>query len=298
MKNKCNIIIGALYRHPHDNHDMFYSKLNSFLEKNHQKYQLILCGDTNINTDSLNTKTVVKDYKNMLMANGCINLINRYTRIATNINGQTSKTVIDHIITNINTNQINSGVLYYHVSDHLPVFSIFDLNVGRQRYQHKLEKRIYNKAGKSKFISLMERSVQNFLNSPDIASDPESTLREFIAEIKSIEDKAFPLCKMSRKRAKKYRKPWMTSGIFKSMNTRDRLFREQLGKNDEDLSKAYRKYRNKLNRTIEKAEDMDLFNSFENIVDNPKKVWCKINTKFLHKKTLWKCFTFRTERWP
>ena len=157
---------------------------------------------------------------------------------------------------------------------------------------------IYNKAGKSKFISLMERSVQNFLNSPDIASDPESTLREFIAEIKSIEDKAFPLCKMSRKRAKKYRKPWMTSGILKSMNTRDRLFREQLGKNDEDLSKAYRKYRNKLNRTIEKAEDMDLFNSFENIVDNPKKVWCKINTKFLHKKTLWKYFAFGTERWP
>ena len=29
---------------------------------------------------------------------------------------------------------------------------------------------------------------------------------------------------------------------------------------------------------------MDLYNSFENIVDNPKKVWCKINTKFLHKK--------------
>ena len=27
-----------------------------------------------------------------------------------------------------------------------------------------------------------------------------------------------------------------------------------------------------------------MFNSFEHIVDNPKKVWCKINTKFLHKK--------------
>ena len=35
---------------------------------------------------------------------------------------------------------------------------------------------------------------------------------------------------------------------------------------------------------MEKAEDMGLFKSFENIVDNPKKVWCKINTKFLHKK--------------
>ena len=39
-----------------------------------------------------------------------------------------------------------------------------------------------------------------------------------------------------------------------------------------------------MNRIIENAKDTDLFQSFENIVDNPKKVWCKINSKFLHKK--------------
>ena len=89
---------------------------------------------------------------------------------------------------------------------------------------------------------------------------------------------------MSRKKAKKFRTPWMTKGILTSINKRDKLFREQLGKNDEELSKAYRKYRNKVNRFIERANDMDLLKSFENIVDNPKKVWCKINTKFLHKK--------------
>ena len=147
-----------------------------------------------------------------------------------------------------------------------------------------MERRIYNKSGKSKFISLMEVSVQKFLNSTGISSDPENTLLDFIAEVKSNEGKAFPLRKLSRKKSKKFRRPWMTSAILKSMNTRDRMFREQLGKNDQELTKIYRKYRNKLNRTIEKAVDLDLYNSFENIVDNPKKVWCKINTKFLHKK--------------
>ena len=39
-----------------------------------------------------------------------------------------------------------------------------------------------------------------------------------------------------------------------------------------------------MEETIEEAIDRDLFKEFENIVDNPKKVWCKINTKFLHKK--------------
>ena len=55
-------------------------------------------------------------------------------------------------------------------------------------------------------------------------------------------------------------------------------------KNDAQLTCACRKYRNKVTRIIEKAKDLDMFNSFEHIVDNPKKVWCKINTKFLHKK--------------
>ena len=283
-KNQRNTIIGALYRHPHDNHNIFFPKLNYLLQKITCKYQLILCGDTNINTDWVNTKSIVKDYKNLLISYDCINLINKYTRMETDINGHTSKTIIDHIITNIDTNQIISGVLQYHVSDHLPVFGIFKLHVERQRYYPKMERRIYNKSGKSKFISLMETSVQKFLNSPDISSNPENTLNDFIAEVKLNEDEAFPLRKMSRKKLKKFRRPWMTSAILKSMNTRDRMFREQLGKNDKELTKTYRIYRNKLNRTIEKAVDLDLYNSFENIVDNPKKVWCKINTKFLHKK--------------
>ena len=76
----------------------------------------------------------------------------------------------------------------------------------------------------------------------------------------------------------------MTPGILKSMEERDRLFREQLGKNDENLSQIYRKKRNQVTRIIEKAKDLDFFSSFENIIDSPKKVWAKINTKLLNKK--------------
>ena len=113
----------------------------------------------NINTDPMiNCKTTAKDYKHLLMTYDCNNLINKYTRKATDINGQTTKSVIDHIITNIDVNQINSGVLHYHVSDHLPIFGLFNLKVERQRHHPQLEKRMYNKAGKCKFIRLMKDS--------------------------------------------------------------------------------------------------------------------------------------------
>jgi len=64
-----------------------------------------------------------------------------------------------------------------------------------------------------------------------------------ICTIKNFEDKAFP--PLSKTRSKKLRKPWMTSGILNSMDRRDKLFLEQLGKNDAELSKEFRLVRNK-----------------------------------------------------
>ena len=168
---------------------------------------MILCGDVNINTSSENTKTVTKDYKNLLMSFGCINLINKYTRIATDINGETTKTVIDHIITNISTNQTKSGVLYYHISDHLPIFSVFKLKMERQRLQPR-EKRVYNNVGKLKFIRSLQTYVETLREtSNNDFDDPERILNDLIAVIKHAEDKAFPLRKMSRKNPGNFESP-------------------------------------------------------------------------------------------
>ena len=254
------------------------------LKKITEKYSVILCGDVNINTAPENKASAAKDYKNLLLSYGCVNVINKYTRIRTDINGLTTKTVIDHMITNLYTNQVKSGVVSYHVSDHLPIFGMFNLCIERLRQQTHITKRFYNNSGKTKFINSLKDSLQNMTSNPNVFDNPDVTLQKLVSEIQSAEGTAFPLRTLSKKKAKKFRKTWMTSGILKSMNRRDKLFSEQLGKNDEQLRSEYRKYRNKVTRIIEKAKDMDMLKSFESIVNNPKKVWCKINTKFLHKK--------------
>ena len=76
----------------------------------------------------------------------------------------------------------------------------------------------------------------------------------------------------------------MTSGILKSIKHRDKLFKDQLGKNNAQLCKEFLKYRNKVTRICHAARDLHNFNSFNSIVNNPKKVWCKLNAKFLNKK--------------
>ena len=202
-KAKCkNTIIGVIYRHPHENHDTFYSKLSKLFENISKKYSVIICGDININTAPTNSKSIVKDYKNLLLSYGCTNLINKYTRIATDINGKTSKTIIDHIITNLNTNQANSGVIHYHISDHLPVFSVFDLNIQRLRQQICITRRFYNNSGKTKFLNEIGQYLQTFQNNNSILNDPDKALQDLIFEIQSSEDRAFPLRKLSKKRLK------------------------------------------------------------------------------------------------
>ena len=283
--NRKNVIIGAIYRHPHNNHEAFYTNIGMLMKKITKKYSVILCGDVNINTASKNRASTAKDYKNLLLSYGCVNLINKYTRIQTDINGLTTKTIIDHIITNLDTNQAESGVITYHVSDHLPIFSMFDMNIKRQRLQTHVTKRFYNKSCKPQFIDTLKESLQNtFENTPNVFDNPDLALQKLVSEIQLAEGRAFPLKTLSRKKAKRRRRSWITSGILKSIDHRDKLFREQLGKNDAQLSSDYRKYRNKVTRIIEKAKDMDFLKSFQSIVDNPKKVWCKINSKFLHKK--------------
>ena len=278
-----SIIIGVIYRHPHDNHDLFYAFLSKALEGIASKYSVILCGDTNIDISPNINTSVVKDYKNLVQSFGCNNLINKYTRIATDINGLTSKTTIDHIITNVNVNDTKSGVLYYKVSDHLPIFSAIGLNTERQMPQNRL-KRTYNNEGKNIFLEYMSESAQHMSNDGALFENPERGLNVLIEKIQTAEERAFPLKRHSRKQQKRFRHSWMTLGILKSMEHRDRLFREQLGKNDANLSRIYRRKRNQVTRIIEKAKDLDFFNSFQNIIDNPKKLWAKINSKLLNKK--------------
>ena len=161
-KNMKNVIIGALYRHPDENHNLFYSHLSKVFAKTANKSPLVFCGDINIDT-SAHSKSHVKDYKNLLSSYGCLNLINRFTRIFTNINGDTSKTIIDHMITNIHTTQAKSGVIQYEVADHLPIFSIFKLNIERLRQQAHVTRRFYTNSSKVNFMTEIKDYTEKLL---------------------------------------------------------------------------------------------------------------------------------------
>ena len=154
-------------------------------------------GDVYIDTASKDLPTTTKKYQNLLLSYGCQNIINKYTRICTDKNENTSKTSIDHMITNVNTNQVKSGILYVKVSDHLPIFGIFGLNPERQRLERV--RRVYSAAGKTHYQNLISEYVEN--KSVNDICDPDKSLESLINVIKTSENRAFPLQKLSKKKA-------------------------------------------------------------------------------------------------
>ena len=281
-----NIIVGSIYRHPHDNHQTFFAKLGKTLELTTSKYCVIIIGDINIDVNPSNKNQYAKEYNDLLLSFGCLNLINKPTRIDNSSRDGGSRTTLDHLITNTSLGCVDPGILEYDVSDHLPIFGAFKMDIDKQKIKYP-QLRFHYPSKKPEFLKKLRENLSN----SDLHADSKdavllnATLDNIIKALLNAEESVFPLKKLSRKQAKARRKPWITGGIIKSIRHRHILFRQQLRKNDAELTKYYKKYRNKLNRTIENAKANYLKDVFDKIGTNPRKAWSELNKLFKRGKS-------------
>ena len=68
--NQKNIIVDAIYRHPHNNFGCFFVKFFETVEKISNRYHLVLVGDINIVTSSEVISSNAKTYKDILLRYG------------------------------------------------------------------------------------------------------------------------------------------------------------------------------------------------------------------------------------
>ena len=95
----------------------FQSSFEKAIENlNKQKLIYYLCGDFNIDLLQSDTKTVIKNYSDMLFSLGCLPLIKYPTQIA-----HSSATLIDHFYSNSITQKTTSHTLTEDISDHMPI---------------------------------------------------------------------------------------------------------------------------------------------------------------------------------
>ncbi len=97
---------------------------------------MFICGDFNI--DLLNPKKnrMTEDFLNTLYSFSLYPKITRPSRITSHC-----ATLIDNIFTNVLDNNITSGLLINDITDHLPVFIVYDCNYNKT-HQHNVTSKV------------------------------------------------------------------------------------------------------------------------------------------------------------
>ena len=269
-----NILVGCAYRHPKVQTEAFVNefceKLGSFASKN---IPIIVLGDINIDLSKPNDIRV-QNYVNMVTSLGCHNLITAHTRFEENC-----RSTLDHIVTNFHDNKISSGILNYTITDHLPIYALAKTGTRHSEKNDNTQNcRFYQKLTDSKketFIATLEKNLTNI----DLNKQPDDILSALTLATKKSIDQCFPPKRISNRRRKKELKPWINRDIVRQIKMQNKLFRKFLKTNDPADHKNYKCFRNKLNKSKNKAKREYFHDKLKKASDNrnSKMTWDVIN---------------------
>ena len=188
-------------------------------------------GDLNIDFLRYLNHQPTEKYLDMLYTNNTIPVITKPTRITNH-----TKTLIDHIYTNTLTSQIISGVAFNDISDHLPVFCI--INTPIKRSKEKQFFRNFDCFNADSYLDDMRRINWNdkLLN---LSTDLNKTTQDVINVINEMIDKHVPIKEASQSKLKQLNKPWMTTGLLKSIRTKQRMYRTHFYSNNKTKIEMY-----------------------------------------------------------
>ena len=252
-----NKIIGVMYRPPNNVADVFLDNLESCLELiSRENKEIYITGDFNIDL-SLPYTVLGQHFTNLLSSFSFKPLINKPTRI-TNL----THTIIDNVFSNVFDRNEN-GIIYYDISDHLPIFTICPNNKHLQKSRNKEYKTRRNET-KRNIESLVIDLSQEDWHDIYLERDVNNSYEKFINKLLYYYDKNVPLTRINSSK-KKNIQPWITQGIIKSIFTRNRLYKISLRSPKVENQDKYKKYRNKLTSVIRLARKSYFSNKLKTI---------------------------------
>ena len=284
-----DFLVGNVYRPPRTTSDDYSAFLGSFIPVlnsfNNSRCACIVAGDFNIDLLKHNERSHVLDYLVAISAEGYCPVLSCPSRFTDN-----TATLIDHILFNssfsIDQQTLLSGVLTNHISDHQPCFMSLHF-----RDQDGDDSRPCN----GKYFTIHYRPdnfVQNVINDLERADIMGSLNRRIGIEAKYeifIDIVSSTLNKHTIKKtikANKYtvkKSPWITTGILKSIQYRDKLYTriKRTIKNTTryaNLKINLNTYNRILRKTIKIAKESYFTDIFENCKNDSQKTWNNINS--------------------
>ena len=264
-----NKIVGVVYRPPSNTLDTFLDNFESGLEQiARENKDIYIAGDFNIDISPPLT-ALGQRFINLLSSLSLSPLINKPTRIT-----HLTRTIIDNIICNV-LDEKHVGIIYYDISDHLPIFTICQENTHPRKPTTK-HTTIRRKETKQNIESLMLDLSRETWDDIYFERDVNKSYDKFIKKLLSYYDKNVPLTRINLDK-RKNKKPWITPGLIKSIYTRNRLYKISLKSPSIENINKYKVYRNKLTSSIRLARKSYFSNKIENNKDNNQTLWQTVN---------------------
>ena len=215
-------IYEVIYRHPSQStgelEDFKFALMNVIENIQKNKLTFYAFGDFNINLLKYDTDNKIKQYVDQLISLSCKLLIHKPTRVTPQ-----SATLIDHIVTNDLKNSIR-GIIQSDIGNHFPYFALI-------KCVNKKKKTSNNVKNKVRYLSNinLEIFLEDLTNEltdliPIKCKTTKNLFNNLITKFNNILDKHAPFIQLSKKKTQNNQKPWLTSGILKSIKKKNKCF--------------------------------------------------------------------------
>ena len=261
-----NVVVGTIYRPPNTNLQQFNDNLNELLDslKSERKICYIL-GDFNINLMNCESHCDTNIFFNSLISHSFYPVISKPTRIT-----EYSATLIDNIFCNqlAFSGNIKSGILCTDISDHFPVFSIFNKSVDNPIIEEHVFHRPVTQKGKQKFVNKI-RSLE--WQSVFSEHDAQQAFSKIQSMIQSAYEESFPLIKFKKRPATC--KNWLTDCLKKSIRNKNKLYMWYRKRPTVYNKNKYLMYKRALRKLLNAAEKNYYDLQFERFGNDLKNSW-------------------------
>ena len=236
--NSKKYIIGNIYRVPNeliDRLDRFiveFTETLSILQRTNRT--VYVCGDTNINLLKIHEKKHYNMFFDSVLSSGFYPRINLPTRFD-KVHGSAS--LIDQIFTN-ELNENDSGVFTNEISDHQMIYTMCKSPTKKVKEKTMIDIETSNPASLEHFLTaLRNENIVNQINQNPFAN-PNTNYNIFIKLLTDIKEKVIPRKRVKFNKNKHKKSPWMTYGIIKSINAKDKLYKKVV-QNTPDANDQY-----------------------------------------------------------
>ena len=282
------ITVGNIYRPPNNSRENFNIFLNEFndtlLEFYANNQNTYLCGDYNVDLLKINSIQAHEEYFDNILTSGYVPTVTLPTRLSNN------SSLIDNVFTTNLSPDLFSCVLDVHISDHQPVILFSDDNLPQIRAKYITIKTNTEEARNQFHDDFLSKQVFHQLDSNIHVADPNQNYGILEKALKETYLVCFSerVVKFNKKKHKKT--PWITVGILKSINRRNKLYKSLKKTQLNSISYATKKsnfnqYRNRLGKTIALAKRMYYKTIFEQYKQDMKKTWA-ILSDILYRKAV------------